>query len=82
MMMGLAPKVAMGLGKDIANGTNSTESERYPLVLRRHKDLCVELELFKIMPMHMLVLGVEKSLISKTPTLVDRKKSITKYMLT
>ena len=72
MMMGVAPKVAMGLGKDIANGINATESEWYPLILRRYKDLCVELKLFKIMPMHMLFLGVEKSLISKTPTLVDR----------
>ena len=46
-MMGFAPKVAMGLGKDIANGINTTESEWYPLVLRRYKDLFVELKLFQ-----------------------------------
>ena len=34
MMMCLAPKVTMGIGKDIANGTNATEYKWYPLVLR------------------------------------------------
>ena len=72
MMMSLAPKVAMGLGKAISNGANATESEWYPLVLRQHEDLCVELKLFKMMSMHMLLFCLKKSLISKTPTLVDR----------
>lgn len=72
-LIGLSPPVAKGLGQDIADGTNASESKWYPLILKRYKELCIELKLFKIMPMHLLFLGVEKSLISKTPAVVNRR---------
>jgi len=72
-LLGLPPKIAEPLSKDIANGVEARESGSYPLILKSYKDVDVEMNLFRTMPMHMIFLGIEKSMISKTPIIVNRK---------
>lgn len=86
--LGIAPDTAKALGADIAGGVQAIESDHYPMILKHHKDSGLELKHFPPMPMHMMALGIEKSLISKTKSMVNRTKgdqntywkSITKSM--
>ncbi len=86
--LGIAPDIAKALGADIAGGVQAIESDHYPMILKHHKDSGLELKHFPYMYMHGMALGIEKSLISKTKSMVDRKKgdqntywkSITKSM--
>merc|ERR1712212_615078 len=49
------------------------ESVYYPKILKLHKTLNIKLKKFESMIMHMCNLGVEKSLIAKSPMIVNRK---------
>lgn len=72
-MLGLPPPVVQGLVQDICNGKDAESSESYPLILRRYKEVDIEMKKFQTMPMHMLFLGIEKSLISKTHIVANRR---------
>ena len=71
-LLGLQPPISEGLGKDIVEGMDAKESRAYPLILKRYKEVGVEMKKFSTMPMHLLFLGLEKSLMSKTPIIVNR----------
>ena len=51
---------------------DAKESRAYPLILKRYKEVGVEMKKFLTMPMHLLFLGLEKLLMSKTPIIVNR----------
>ena len=71
--MGLSPPIAKGLVNDICDGVDANKSNSHPLILKRDKEIGVKIQSFPIMPMHMNFLGIEKSLISKTPIIVDMR---------
>ena len=72
-MLGLPPPISEGLGKDIVDGIDAKESNAYPMILKRYKEVGVEMKKFQTMPMHLLFLGLDKLLMSKTPIVVNRK---------
>jgi hypothetical protein len=72
-VIGLAPPMVKQLVEDVANGLPAQESEAYPAMVQFWKDNGTEMDKFGTMPMHMIFLGVEKSLTSKTKSLVNRR---------
>jgi hypothetical protein len=72
-VIGLAPPIAKQLVEDISKGLPAQESEAYPTMVQFWKDTGTEMAIFGTMPMHMIFLGGEKSLTSKTKSLVNRR---------
>ena len=74
-MLGMPAHLVPGLVADISNGVDICSSHWYPKILTLYQELGIELYKLPLLPMHMLFLGVEKSLISKTNILVNRRKT-------
>ena len=70
---GLPPDLAKNLAKEIVEGSDFTQSEWYPQIFNLFEELGIELKDFRTMPMHLVSLGIEKNLITKTPMLCNRK---------
>ena len=71
--VGVSSQLVPLLLKDLQNGLPMKESVYYPKILKLHKTLNIKLKKFESMIMHMCNLGVEKSLIAKSPMIVNRK---------
>ena len=80
-LLGFSPMLRDGLVNDICEGTPAKLSSSYPLILKQYKEVGIEMKKFQTMPLHLLFLGVEKSLISKTPVIVDRRKKVQNQFL-
>ena len=74
--VGVSSQLVPSLLNDLENGVALKESSSYPKILKMYKSLNIELRKFESMIMHMCNLGVEKSLISKSPIIVNRKKKV------
>ena len=48
------------------------ESQHFPMILKHHNELGIEMNYFQTMPMHLCFLGIEKNLISKTELIVKQ----------
>ena len=73
--IGLSAQLVPGLAGDIVNGVPAQSSQWYPAIFAQCESLGIEMKRFGTMPMHMCFLGVEKSLLSKTKLLVNRRNS-------
>ena len=74
--VGVSSQLVPSLLNDLENGVALKESSSYPKILKMYKSLNIELRKFESMIMHICNLGVEKSLISKSPIIVNRKKKV------
>ena len=70
--MGFSTFLVKGLVEDIMSGIDPVESQHFPLILKHHNELGIEMSHFQTMPMHLCFLGIEKNLISKTELIVKR----------
>jgi hypothetical protein len=71
-MVGLSTSTVSGLVEDMLQDIEPEHSTNYPLILKKYKELGIEMNKFGTMPMHLCFLGIEKSLISKTDLIVRR----------
>ena len=73
---GFSPNLISILIKALKDGINILQSDLLPRIWT----LCVEfgfsLEQFPCLPMHLLLLGIEKNLLSQTPVIYDRKRCV------
>ena len=67
----LPPPISERLGKDVVGGIDTKKSRAYPLILKRYKEVGVEMKKCQTMPMHLLFLGLKKSMMSKTLIIVN-----------
>ena len=74
-MIGFSPKSGVDLIRDFELGILPIESESYPMILKEYKKVDIQLKKFGTIPMHLMSLGVQKSLLKELPNIVNRRKT-------
>ena len=72
-LLGLPPSISERPRKDIVDGIDAKEPNAYPMILKRYKEVGVEMKKFQTMLIYLLFLGLEKLLMSKSPIVVNCK---------